>query len=40
MESWAWITIVSISVLLLINWLIVMGCDPRKWKGGKKNGER
>lgn len=25
------------AVILVIDWIIVMGADPRKWKGGMKD---
>lgn len=30
-----WIVIGLIAALLVLDWLIVMGTDPRRWKGGK-----
>ena len=35
MEWWIWVAIAVAAVMLAINWIIVMGMDPRKWKGGK-----
>lgn len=31
-----WIIIALIAAVLVIDWFIVMGTDPRKWKGGGK----
>ena len=35
MPWWLIIVIVFAVVLGVIDWLIVMGADPRQWKGGK-----
>lgn len=35
MNWWIW-AVAGAAVLLFIDWLIVMGADPRKWKGKKK----
>jgi len=32
-----WIIFGMLAVAMIINWYIVMGPDPRKWKGGKKD---
>ena len=33
--SWiSWAIIAVIVVMLIIDWLIVMGKNPKKWKGG------
>lgn len=37
--SWWILAAVIIAAVLLIDWLIVMGADPRRWKGDK-NGKR
>ena len=29
---------VVLIVLFALDWLLVMGADPRKWKGGDKDG--
>jgi hypothetical protein len=34
---WVWVLIGAAAVLLIADWLIVMGADPRKWKGGMKD---
>lgn len=31
--------LIAVAVLFVIDWFIVMGADPRKWKGGDKNGK-
>ena len=36
MEWWIWAAIGAAAVMLVIDWLIVMGADPKKWKGSKK----
>jgi len=40
MPWWLIIVIVFAVVLGVIDWLIVMGADPRQWKGGGKNEKR
>ena len=37
MAWWVWILIGAAAVLLIADWIIVMGADPRKWKGGMKD---
>ena len=33
--AWYWWAAIVIAVCVLVaDWLIVMGADPRKWKGG------
>lgn len=34
-----WIWAAAGAAVLIIDWLIVMGADPRRWKGDK-NGKR
>ena len=34
MNWWIWAA-AGAAVLLFIDWLIVMGADPRKWKGDR-----
>ena len=36
MEWWIWAAIGAAVVMLAIDWLIVMGADPKKWKGSRK----
>ena len=38
MDWWIWAVAIIAAVMLLIDWVIVMGLDPRKWKGGEKHG--
>ena len=38
MAWWVWLIIGVAAVSIAVDWLIVMGADPRKWKGGD-NGE-
>jgi len=34
---WFWVMIGVMIVCLIADWLIVMGADPRRWKGGKRH---
>jgi len=34
MEWWIWVIIAVMTIIIIIDWFIVMGKDPRKWKGG------
>ena len=34
MEWWIWVIIAVMTIIIIIDWFIVMGADPRKWKGG------
>ena len=36
MNWWTWVIIGIVIAFLVIDWIIVMGTNPRKWKGGKK----
>lgn len=36
MTTVAWIVLGIVLVGLISSWVIVMGVDPRRWKGGKK----
>ena len=36
---WVWALIGIAAALLIMDWIIVMGADPRKWKGGMKEYE-
>ena len=40
MDWWIIAVAVIASVLLVIDWFIVMGRNPRHWKGGEKNGNK
>ena len=31
-----WLAAGLIVAMLVLDWLIVMGADPKKWKGGRK----
>lgn len=34
--SWIWWVVIAVAVVMLaIDFLIIGGADPRKWKGGK-----
>jgi hypothetical protein len=37
MTWWIWAAVGVMAAILMIDWLIVMGKDPRGWKGGKKD---
>ena len=39
MEWWIWALIGSAVLLIIVDWIIVMGADPRKWKGGMREYE-
>lgn len=34
MEWWIWAAAIGAAVFLVIDWFIVMGTNPRDWKGG------
>ena len=36
MAWWTWVLIVLAVAVLTADWLIVMGTNPRRWKGGKE----
>ena len=35
MDWWIWGVIIGAAIFLVVDWFIVMGADPRRWKGGK-----
>ena len=35
-----WTVIGVVVVLIIIDWLIVMGTNPKNWKGGEKDEQR
>ena len=37
MDWWIWVAVVLAVVMFAIDWLIVMGTNPRNWKGGEKH---
>ena len=39
MAWWVWVLIGGAGALLVVDWLIVMGPDPRTWKGGMREYE-
>ena len=39
MAWWIWVLIGVGVLLMIVDWLIVMGADPRNWKGGIKEDE-
>ena len=36
MDLWIWAAVIITVVFLIADWVIVMGADPRRWKGGRK----
>ena len=40
MAWWVWLIIILTAVFLIVDWFIIMGIDPRSWKGGGKDGKR
>lgn len=38
MDWWIWTAAIIAAVLLVIDWMIVMGADPKKRKGSGKHG--
>lgn len=36
MSWWGWCLVAAAIVVLIADWLIVMGADPKKWKGGRR----
>lgn len=40
MDAWIWVVIIIAVIMLAVDWVIVMGRDPRKWKGGEKDGRQ
>ena len=40
MDVWVWAIVIVALILLAIDWMIVMGKNPRLWKGGGKHGKR
>ena len=38
MTGIGWIILGIIALALAASWVIVMGADPRKWKGGGRHG--
>ena len=40
MEWWIWVVIIGATIFLIVDWFIVMGVNPRKWKGGGDDGKR
>ena len=39
MAWWIWVIIGASAALLIVDWIIVMGVDPRQWKGGMREYE-
>ena len=36
MEWYWWVVIGALAVMIVIDWLIIMGKNPKYWKGGEK----
>ena len=36
MRWWVYVAAIAV-VFLVVDWIIVMGADPRRWKGGKSD---
>ena len=34
MPWWIWMIVIGAIIFLVIDWFIVMGADPKQWKGG------
>ena len=39
MDWWIWAVIIIAAIMLAVDWVIVMGANPHRWKGGGKNGK-
>ena len=37
MDWWIWVVIIGAAIFLFVDWFIVMGVNPRRWKGGGKD---
>ena len=37
MPWWLWLVIILTGIFLIADWFIIMGTDPRQWKGGNKH---
>jgi len=37
MAWWIWAAVIVAVIVLAIDFVIIGGADPRKWKGGKKD---
>lgn len=37
MEWWIWAVVIVTAVFLVVDWFIIMGVNPREWKGEKRN---
>ena len=37
MDWWIWVVIIGAAIFLVVDWFIVMGADPKRWKGGGKD---
>ena len=40
MGWWIWAVVIITVVFLIADWFIVMGVNPRRWKGDGKRGKR
>ena len=39
MEWWIWAVVIGATAFLIVDWFIVMGIDPKKWKGSDGHGK-
>ena len=37
MDWWIWAVIIVATIFLIVDWFIVMGVNPKRWKGGGKD---
>ena len=40
MDWWVRVIIILAVIFLIVDWFIIMGMDPREWKGGGKDEQR
>ncbi len=40
MDTWIWVVVIAVIIFLIIDWFIIMGFNPRNWKGGEKKDEQ
>ena len=33
---WMWIVIAAWGITFVADWLVILGWDPREWKGGRR----
>ena len=37
MEWWLWLVVIGVIGFLIADWFIVMGWNPKRWKGGERD---